>query len=675
MLIKSLKYKNFRQFKGENKIDLSCDKDNNVTIILGNNTFGKTTLLQMFNWCLYNKVMFRRQDNPDMLLNLDVAMNMYNGDLDQVMVEIVLQHQNTEYTITRKQAYKKIEGKVTGLMPMLTMSAKNLSTGGTDPVEKDDSRKEIINKIMPQELSGYFLFDTERVQNVAERKDLSEAVKGLLGLNAMGNARKHLGKVESKTTVIGGFYNDLGTHLGTEKEQRYIKEVQRAEEEITKYEEVKNNTEDEMKKYQQIKEELEDKIRSLADATKLQKEKEQLEQRRILNDNELESECDAYVKLFSDRFVFFMAQPLYKKAKEVLEDADIEDKGIRDITADSIKEIIKNGRCICGTKVENGNEAYIHLMEQLKYVPPESIGTTVANFKKEINLFNRQNRDDGFYMSLQSKIKRMIDITERINEANDRVEQIEKEIAGKEDAGKYQFRLNETKIKLKDLAEKRDNCISIISKNKEQRDHAKKIINISVARNEKNKEINRYMAYAEAIKEWFDDYYISEEMQIREKLENKVNEIFSRMYSGTRVLKIDDKYRTTLYTKAEGSDELVTSGESEGLIRVKNFAFIAGLVDLAKEQKIQIGDKEMKGESYPLILDAPFSNADEIHIKNIARELPGVAEQVIMFVMEKDWRYAKEVIEGKVAKSYVLEKHSDTYSEIIKEYTKCQITE
>ena len=164
-------------------------------------------------------------------------------------------------------------------------------------------------------------------------------------------------------------------------------------------------------------------------------------------------------------------------------------------------------------------------------------------------------------------------------------------------------------------------------------------------------------------------------MQIREKLENKVNEIFSRMYSGTRVLKIDDKYRTTLYTKAEGSDELVTSGESEGLIRVKNFAFIAGLVDLAKEQKIQIGDKEMKGESYPLILDAPFSNADEIHIKNIARELPGVAEQVIMFVMEKDWRYAKEVIEGKVAKSYVLEKHSDTYSEIIKEDTKCQITE
>ena len=59
MLIKSLKYKNFRQFKGDHKVDFSTDKEKNVTIILGNNTFGKTTLLQMFNWCFYNKAIFR----------------------------------------------------------------------------------------------------------------------------------------------------------------------------------------------------------------------------------------------------------------------------------------------------------------------------------------------------------------------------------------------------------------------------------------------------------------------------------------------------------------------------------------------------------------------------------------------------------------------------------------
>ena len=78
MLIKSLRYKNFRQFKGENQIAFSCDPQKNVTIILGDNTFGKTTLLQMFNWCFYDKAIFN--DNPDFLLNLELASAMYNGD-------------------------------------------------------------------------------------------------------------------------------------------------------------------------------------------------------------------------------------------------------------------------------------------------------------------------------------------------------------------------------------------------------------------------------------------------------------------------------------------------------------------------------------------------------------------------------------------------------------------
>lgn len=53
MLIKSLKLKNFRQFKGDININFSYDPQKNVTIILGDNTYGKTTLLQAFSWCFY----------------------------------------------------------------------------------------------------------------------------------------------------------------------------------------------------------------------------------------------------------------------------------------------------------------------------------------------------------------------------------------------------------------------------------------------------------------------------------------------------------------------------------------------------------------------------------------------------------------------------------------------
>ena len=172
------------------------------------------------------------------------------------------------------------------------------------------------------------------------------------------------------------------------------------------------------------------------------------------------------------------------------------------------------------------------------------------------------------------------------------------------------------------------------------------------------------MAYAIKIQEWIQGYYNDEESKIRSELQEHVNVIFQRMYHGERMLEINEKYQTVLYSVIPETHEKVISGESEGLIRVKNFAFIAGLVDLAKDKTLKVGEDKLENEPYPLILDAPFSNADEEHIKNISRELPKVAEQVIMFVMKKDWRYAETVILDKVNKMYTLEKHSDTYSTI-----------
>ena len=98
MLIKTLRMENFRQFRGTTKVDFSCDSGKNVTIILGDNTFGKTTLLQAFNWCFYGKVNFDQR--PDFLINYELSAEMRNGDQQLVEVEITVIHDGTEYVIT-----------------------------------------------------------------------------------------------------------------------------------------------------------------------------------------------------------------------------------------------------------------------------------------------------------------------------------------------------------------------------------------------------------------------------------------------------------------------------------------------------------------------------------------------------------------------------------------------
>ena len=662
MLIKSLRYKNFRQFKGENQIAFSCVPQKNVTIILGDNTFGKTTLLQMFNWCFYDKAIFN--DNPDFLLNLELASAMYNGDDPiEVLVEIVLEHEGRDYTITRKQDYLKVNGTVTHRDSQLKVTFKDLATGKTGYIEKDKDMKSVINLILPEDLSGYFFFDTERVQNVAERKDLSASVKGLLGLTVLDNAIKHLGKEESKTTVIGSFYEDLKKNDDS-KASEALDEIQAAEEAREYQQKIKDDAESEIDNYERRREVLESKIRDLQTTTELQKRKDQLAR-------DIKSERDALDKvytefpvLFGDDSVWFFAQPLYRQAMEFLEQAQVDDKGISDVTANTIKELIKNGRCLCGAEIVDGNDAYTHLMEQIKFVPPESIGTTIKNFKKDIQQYDKINANDRFFQTIQSRIADILRFKNRIQEWEEEIVDLEQQIEGKDDAKKYQIELNDVKTRLKEKTKAKELAIAKIAEAESRKERFKKIYDTLIAKSDKGREIRRYLAYAIKIQEWIQGYYNDEESKIRSELQEHVNVIFQRMYHGERMLEINEKYQTVLYSVIPETHEKVISGESEGLIRVKNFAFIAGLVDLAKSKTLSVGENKLENEPYPLILDAPFSNADEEHIKNISRELPMVAEQVIMFVMKKDWRYAETVILDKVNQMYTLEKHSDTYSTI-----------
>lgn len=661
MLIKSLRYKNFRQFKGEYTIKFSDVKEKNVTIILGNNTFGKTTLLQMFNWCLYEESKFN--NNPKFLLNLELAEEMPNNSNHSVEIEVIINHDNKDYTIHRKQDYMKVNEYVGPKDSILKVSYIDPDSGKNILIKSYLDMKSLINTILPKDLSDYFLFDTERVQGISDRKDLASAVKGLLGLSVLENTINHIGKRTSKTTVLGSFYQELNTEK-EEEAQGILEDIDKKANELNDLIEEKSNKELQIEEYDQKKKYLEKKLRDLGgDSKNLQSEKDYIS-KEVLKENELLSTAyEEYIGNFQKDSISFFAQPLFRKANDFLVESKIDDKGIRDVTSQSIKEIIARGRCLCGCEIVEGSTYYNNLIEELKFVPPESIGTTIRNFKIEIERFNSPNLDENYYKSLVSKMKIILNYKNSISEKEERINEIEVKLSDMEYTKNYQIEVDEIEKRLRTLRCRRDEIIKKQSILESEIESLKKSYDSLALVSDKNKEILEYMAYAEAIRDYIESHYSEKEDSIREKLQEKVNEMFKKMYHGEREVYINEKYQTMLLTKVNGKTEMET-GESEGLLRVKNFAFISGLVDLARTKALKIGDKVLEGESYPLILDAPFSNADEIHIQRISKELPEVAEQIIMFVMEKDWKYAESVMLDRVDRIYNLEKHTDTYTTI-----------
>lgn len=669
MLIKSITLNNFRQFKGRQTLEFSIEPEKNVTVLLGDNTFGKTTILQAFNWCLYGTADFPKDSNPEFLLNLETA-NEQSGVQQkiEVSVELVLEHKSSEYIILRKQVY--IDRGYNNWSPLNSKLSISIKDQGITKQVREGEERNVINAILPQSLSGYFFFDTERVSDISSRSDLSSAVRGLLGLAAVGNARKHLGERTLGRTAIGQWNSSLDS-LGDARAKQAQETIALETEKIAKCKDEISNADKEISDLQIQKERIEELLRANQSTAELQRKKQALEQQLEQEHTAISQGNRLLLSLYSTTGLTYFMLPLIEKAEQILANAKLDTRGIRDMTESSIRDIIRRGRCICGAPItfnpetNTGNDAYRHIIEELNYLPPAHIGTAIQNFR---NLLTNERRSvKNFYPTIEHQYKEIQAHRDLVNRLESDISQIEKSISGKENMSGYQADLDRIKASIRQLSEKKGRCNRDIGASEGAIASAQKVYDGLIAASARNKKLITYIAYAEEICRWIDDTYLKKEQEMRDKLQERVNAIFAKMYHGKRKVQIDKQYHVTLLANLNGRD--VVTGESEGLKRVKNFAFIAGLVDLAKE-KASLGRDEddsisWENEAYPLVMDAPFSNADETHIKNISSVLPEVANQVIMFVMEKDWQYARSVMCDRVGKYCNLKKISESHTEIV----------
>ena len=658
MLLKRLRLHNFRQYKGTQVVEFSTEPDKNVTVILGDNTYGKTTLLQAFNWCLYGKVML---DNPDDLLNYDVAYSMANGDSEDVEVEIDLIHNGIDYTITRSRTYRKVGRDIKAQPSSVEMCYLQGNQTETVKPAKVDS---VIKSILPEGLSSYFFFDTERVASVSTRRDLGDSVKGLLGLTVLENAMRHLGSKAHKRSVLGKLHASMDED-GDKRARDALAHIQDAQE---RREEIKRRLEECNSEIEQLtarKEQLDVILRQNAQTQELQGRKSRLEGEVDRDTKALERTIKALRHDFSVQAMHFFVVPLINQAEQLLKDAELDDKGVRDLTRPTLEEILQRGTCVCGLSFADHPEAVEHIKQEMRYCPPESIGNAVRNYRAALSQFRGDLESISEGMS--DRRSNIYSTTDRIQNNNDEIDDLSRQIQDLPNLSKYEGERNDIKRQLKTLATRRDGLIRDDATLKSDIERYQKVYDAYSASEGKNRRIFLYIRYAEEIASWLKETYDEKEAEIRESLEERVNSIFEQMYHGRRRVVIDSKYEVKLLTELGDSSRF--TGESEGLNRVKNFAFIAGLVSLAKEKIVSTsGDMEfdLSSEPYPLVMDAPFSNTDETHIANISRVLPQASEQVIMFVMIKDWRYAEPVLSDRLGARYELDKLSEQHS-VLKE--------
>ena len=96
MIIKSMTIENYRPYKGPVNINFARG-EKNVTIIQGRNDAGKTSFINAFTWCLYDKEPFRDEGIEGRCNQLALDKVNVKDEVD-VKVEMIMDAE-TKYNI------------------------------------------------------------------------------------------------------------------------------------------------------------------------------------------------------------------------------------------------------------------------------------------------------------------------------------------------------------------------------------------------------------------------------------------------------------------------------------------------------------------------------------------------------------------------------------------------
>lgn len=671
MIIKKITMSNFRQYINS-EVEFSSDPDKNITLVMGDNGTGKTTLAQAFLWCLYADTDFEIKE----VINRKVRDKLPPGGRASASVKLLVNYNDTDYTIERTQIFTKVQTKVNADKPELKIYYKK---DGNLTYMTDTEKHMLIKHMLPQQLSRFFFFDGERIRvmsdeiNHGKSKEFKDAVTGLVGLNSIQNAIQHLKPSNTPATVIGYYRKQLAESGGSDLKNLNA-EIEKLNKEKESIEKRLKEIEPQIESYEKDIVEQKAIILSAQPAIELknqykekQRELQGLEKRRLEKiENGILSGFGVHLYDFIAAAIVNKTNPELEKIKESKVDIPV------GIEGPTLAALIKRGKCICGEPLIPGDDHFKAIMDLMDVAPPKTTGKYVEEMKlRNKGVIRNQN---GIFDRFKDQIKDYRDINDRINVKQQEVTNLFNRLSDTGEGEKAKAKLEEYTQEKKKLEREQLSKTADLKVKEQEIGKKNKELESLANMNFQNERNIRYLAYAEYLFDRFSKRYAILEEKTRYKLEEKINEIFPEIYDGGMRIEVDDKYNIkVLVDDNELSNEEVEKNTAQSYSVI--FAFISSIIAMAKEKVLTDDtmteeEKEIfsEAEGYPLVMDAPLSNFDKTRIEQICTIIPSIAKQVVFFIKDTDGEVAEEHMKAKIGRKYIInEKDGSKTHSVIEE--------